>query len=169
MKKHAGMRPQDVVVLLKIASKKNSTWLMKDIAHELFVSQSEVSESLNRSDLAGLMDVTQKTIFKESVLEFLFFGLRYVFPVQPGTVTRGIPTAHSAPPLKGMIHSEEVFVWPIAEGTARGQSIEPLYKTVPLAVLNDNELYQLLALVESLRVGKVRERDLAFAELKKRI
>ena len=49
MKKHSGMRPQDIVILLKIATYGDNNWYMKDIANDLFISPSEVSESLNRS------------------------------------------------------------------------------------------------------------------------
>ena len=45
MRKHNGMRPQDIVVLLKIAAKKNAPWMMKDLAAELKISPSEVSEA----------------------------------------------------------------------------------------------------------------------------
>ena len=61
--------------------------------------------------------------------------LRYVFPAEPGPVYRGMPTAHSAPPLNALIRSTETYVWPSAEGTARGESIVPLYPSVPDAAL----------------------------------
>ena len=47
MKKHSGMRPHDIVVLLKIAAKEDQSWLMKDLSIELGISASEISESLN--------------------------------------------------------------------------------------------------------------------------
>ena len=54
-------------------------------------------------------------------------------------------------------------------GTARGQQITPLYLSVPNAVLKDDELYQLLVIVDTLRVGGARERAIALQELTKRI
>ena len=163
------MRPHDVVVLLKIGSKKTALWMMKDLAHELGISQSEVSESLNRSVYAGLIADNKKTIMKQALLEFLEFGLKYVYPQQPGAVVRGMPTAYSAPPLAGEISSNETIVWPYAEGKARGQSIAPLHPGVPKACLHDVALYQLLALTDAVRIGKVRERKLAMDELRKRL
>jgi predicted transcriptional regulator len=56
MRKHNGMRPQDIVILLKIISKKDKPWQNKDLAKELIISPSEISESLGRSALAGLFD-----------------------------------------------------------------------------------------------------------------
>ena len=92
-----------------------------------------------------------------------------VFPQQPGAVVRGIPTAHSAPPLNKIIQSTEHYVWPSAKGTLRGQSIVPLYPSVVEAVQKDKELHELLALVDAIRVGKARERELAINELQNRI
>jgi hypothetical protein len=60
-------------------------------------------------------------------------------------------------------------VWPFAEGPVRGCSFAPLHKNVPQAALEDSRLYELLALVDALRGGRARERDLAGRELKKRL
>lgn len=167
MKKHNGMRPQDIVILLKIASKSNQNWLMKDIASELFISNSEVSESLNRSVLAGLIANDKKRIMKQSLLEFIIFGLKYVYPQKPGGLVRGVETAHSAFPLSEIMHSDEVYVWPYAEGNKRGFSIEPLHPNVPKAAIIDHDLHILLALVDAIRLGNVREQKMAISELKK--
>jgi hypothetical protein len=169
MKKHSGMRPQDIVVLHKIATFEPESWLMKDISIGLNMSASEVSESLNRSSIAGLLDQKKKKIFGKAFLEFLVYGLKYVYPQQPGALVRGIPTAHSAPPLNKLIQSQDKYVWPHSKGSMRGQAIEPLYTPTIDACLNDSRLYELLALTDALRIGKVREVELAKKELTKRI
>ena len=101
MKKHTGMRPQDLPILLKIISsnKKKEEWQMKNLAFQLGISQSEVSESLNRSMEAGLIDESKKIVNRIALVEFLIHGIKYVFPQKPGAITRGVRTAHSAPPL----------------------------------------------------------------------
>lgn len=163
------MRPHDIVILLKIAAKGSQNWLMKDLAIELGISASEVSESINRSVQAGLLAKDKKRVMKAALLEFLQYGLPYVFPQQPGALVRGIPTAHSAPPLNKFFESNELYVWPSAKGNARGQAIEPLYSSVVTAIEKDRLLYELLALVDALRVGRVREKQLAMEELTKRL
>jgi hypothetical protein len=60
-------------------------------------------------------------------------------------------------------------VWPLAEGPVRGYSFAPLHKNVPQAALKDRRLYELLALVDALRDGRARERELAARELKNRL
>jgi len=169
MKKHNGMRPHDVVILLKIAAKNNASWLMKDISYELGISSSEVSESLNRSVYAGLIAPDKRVLMKNSLLEFLQFGLRYVYPQQPGKLVRGIATSHSAPPLNDLISSSELFVWPYSEGDVRGQAIEPLHPKVPEACMKDIKLYEFMAMCDALRVGRARERQIAAKELNDRI
>ena len=169
MKKHNGMRPQDIVILLKIAAKGKQDWFMKDLSKELGISQSEVSESLNRSMLAGLLAANKHRLMKAALLEFLQYGFRYVYPQKPGAIVRGLATAHSAYPLRHEISSKEHYVWSWAKGNDRGQSIEPLHRAVPEACMKDQQLYELLALTDAIRLGKAREQKLAFEELRKRI
>lgn len=163
------MRPHDIAVLLKIATKGKSPWLMKDLATELGISPSEVSESLHRSVYAGLIARDKKKLMSMALLEFLQYGLKYVYPQQPGPLVRGMATAYAAPPLNTEIASEMAVVWPFSEGKVRGQALEPLYAGAPQACKQDKKLYELLALVDALRIGKARERVLAIDELKKRL
>lgn len=142
---------------------------MKDLSYELGISASEISESMNRSVIAGLIAPDKKRLMKSALLDFLEFGLRYVYPQQAGALVRGLPTAHSAPPLNEIIVSEEQFVWPFAGGKVRGQAVEPLHPKLPEACSKDPDFYQMMALCDALRVGKVRERNIAMEELKKRI
>ena len=104
-----------------------------------------------------------------TLLEFLEHGLKFVFPQKPGALVAGIATSHSAAPLKKFVSSNDNYVWPYAEGNLRGQSIEPLYSGAPKACLKDEKLYELLALTDALRVGRVREKTFAIREIKKRI
>ena len=170
MKPLRGMRPQDIAVLLKIDCLGKSQWKTTDLASQLFISQSEVSQALHRNWTAGLLDDSKRSVHKKSLVEFLIHGLKYVYPQKPGAMVRGIPTAHSAPPLSSVIRSDtDVYVWPDDEGTIRGEMIEPLYPRIPKAAKADQSFYELLALVDAIRVGKSREYKMAADELQKRI
>ena len=158
-----------MLLLLKIISEDNPKWNQKPMAEALGLSQSEVSESVARSKYAGLLDPSGKVVMKMAFMEFLQYGLRYVFPQKPGAVVRGIPTSHSASPLKEQIQSTEDYVWPYGKGKVRGHGILPLYPSVPEAALKDEKLHELLALVDALRLGRAREKELAVIELKKRL
>jgi predicted transcriptional regulator len=163
------MRPHDIAILLKIASKGRERWFMKDLAHELMISASEISESINRSIIGGLISSDKRSLKKLALLDFLNSGLRYVYPQQPGAMTRGIKTAISAPPLINEFMSEDIFVWPYGKGNTRGQAIEPLHPNTPEACLNDTKYYELMALTDAIRIGKVREQNIAFEILKEKI
>ena len=121
----------------------------------LFIQRPELQDRLNRSAL----------------LEFLLHGIRYAFPAEKGALTRGVPTGYAAPPLLKSIaaSSEPPPVWPYADGPVRGYSFAPLHKNVPQAALEDSKFYELLALVDALRDGSTRGRELAGRELKKRL
>ena len=164
------MRPQDIVVLLKIIATDNNQWRNLDIAYSLKISPSEVSEVLNRCKIAKLINKEKREVHLNALTEFLVYGLKYVFPAEPGAIAKGIPTAHSASPIKEkIISSTESYVWPNSKGNLRGQSIDPLYKTIPEAALEDQKFYELIALVDTIRIGKAREVKMAIDELKKRI
>ena len=163
------MKPQDIVILLKIIALNSENWQQKPLADSLKMSQSEVSQSLARSKYSGLLDGSGKKVSRLALFDFLQFGLSVVFPQKPGPIVRGVQTAHSAPPLKSIIQSNELYVWPSAKGKARGQSIQPLYPSIVDLVESDEKFYQLLSLIDAIRVGRARERKIAIDELKQRI
>ena len=166
MRKHQGMRPHDIVILLKIIVLGGKTWLNKDLAQSLYISASEIGESLSRSEIAGLIDFNKKRVNRPGLFEFLEHGLHYVFPQQPGAMVTGVPTAHGHPFIKQFIEAELLYVWPDFQGEARGLGIEPLYPNQVKAVREDPELYTSLALLDVIRVGRVREIGIAINELR---
>jgi hypothetical protein len=167
MTMHNGMRPQDVAVLLRIVLFKDQRWMNKDLARLLYLSPAEITGSIERSILAGLIDSDRKTVFKQSLLEFLQYGIKYVFPAIRGGVERGVLTAHSHPAIQARFASEQFMVWPDATGKEKGFSISPLYPSAAEAAKNDPEMHFLLSLVDLLRVGKTRERSWAINQLEK--
>lgn len=164
------MKPQDIVVLLKLAAAPRE-WSYPSLALELGMSASEVHAAVSRTAAAGLLDAATRRPRRPALLEFLVHGLRYVYPAERGGVTRGLPTAHAAPPLAKRLAAggEPVPVWPDPEGEVRGEELKPLYRSVPHAARRDPALYELLALVDALRGGRARERRLAADELRRRL
>lgn len=168
------LKPQDVVVLLKLAVHPNAEWTYQRLAVELLISQSEVHAAVRRAVAAKLMSNTTASgrPVRAALLEFLVHGVKYAFPAKRGEFTRGMPTAHAAPPLNKSIvanPNEPPPVWPYAEGATRGYALAPLYPTVPQAAAKDAPLYESLALVDAIRDGRARERNLATKELESRL
>jgi hypothetical protein len=168
------LKPQDVVVLLKLVAWGREPWTYQRLAVELSISQSEAHAGVKRAVAAKLMsDAT--TAGSRPVLpalaEFVVHGVRYAYPPKRGELARGMPTGYAAPPLAALIvqPDEPPPVWPYSEGTVRGYTLEPLYPSVPSAAARDAKLYELLALVDAIRDGRARERSLAVKEIEKRL
>lgn len=141
------------------------------VAGELGMSASEFHAAVHRLGQAGLVDPKTRRIRQGAVQELLVHGLRYVFPVVMGGLTRGIPTSYAAPPLSELISfgKENIPVWPDATGEKLGYGVEPLHPSAPKAVQRDSRFYEVLALIDALREGRPRERQIAEDELLKRI
>jgi len=168
------MKPQDVVVAIKIAILAERKRTFSSLANELALSVSEVHASTKRCEQAGMVTASHGDglkVIKPALKEFLGHGARYAFPAVLGPITRGMLTASAGPTLSKLLmaSSEGPLVWPFAQGEARGPSLSPLYPKVPEAAARDPELYDLLTLLDAIRVGGARDRELASSELEKRI
>ncbi len=175
------MKGQDIGILLKLISLQqqgvNSTeqYSVRALAAGTGISKSQVSLALQRCYEAGLAKKNRLSglpkVNIKSLFEFIVHGLRYVFPARLAEVTRGIPTAFGAPILKERLMSagELIPVWPSAQGSAKGQAVEPLFPSAALASENDDGLYALLALIDAIRLGQPRERRLAIGILEQQL
>lgn len=180
------LHPQDVVVLLKLVANRDAgkRWTYAELGKDLFLSASQVFRSIKRAEMARLL-VAPLILTDHSVQspggwqwlnngnlkEFLIHGVKYAFPVERGGPTRGIPTAEAAAPLNHHFQQDLALppVWPYAKGPLRGIAFSPLYKNVPQAAEQDLELYELLALLDAIREGRAREREIAIRELTAKI
>jgi hypothetical protein len=173
MKASVSLHPQDVVIVLKLLANPGGVWTYAEIGKELGLSASQAFSAVNGAAVSGLLlfPALQDSVNRANVKEFLIHGIKYSFPVYRGPVTRGIPTAYAAPPLNQMISpsSEPPPVWPDAEGSVRGVELSPIHRNVPQAAKRDAKLYELLALVDAIRDGRAREREIAIRELTARI
>lgn len=161
------LKPQDVLVLLKLAVLGGAPWKYSTIAASLGMSPSEAHAAAKRLRQLKLLDAQNKPL-RRALLEFLVHGVKYVFAVERGAMTRGMPTAHAAPPLMHDIAAgdDPPPVWPDPEGPVRGEAFTPLYPSVVHAARQDPQLYQCLALVDAIRGGRARERHLAEQHLR---
>ncbi|MDO8342527.1 MAG: helix-turn-helix domain-containing protein [Cellvibrio sp.] len=172
------MKSQDILLLLKLISMEKSgapeaDYSVRQLEAFTGISKSELSASLNRCIRVGLVAREHQTglpkVNRKALLGFLLNGIRYVFPVRPAELVRGIPTSFAAPVMEGKVMSagDTINVWPDATGKTKGQAIAPLFKSAPAAAKADPKLYELLALVDAVRIGNVREAQLAAQLLEK--
>lgn len=156
------LRPVDVAVALALAQSPGQGY--EPLSELLGVSLSTAHQAVQRLIAAGLAGKNRQ-IHRRALVEFLTHGLRYAFFAEPGPEVRGVPTAHAAPPLAEEIVAEHKYVWPSARGDARGAAIPPLYDGAPELTERAPELYRALTLIDALRVGRTRERELARKKL----
>ncbi len=185
------MKGQDIVVLLKLVSleqeeqeggarlegdsRYEDPYSVRGLESSLGISKTEVNASIKRSVSSGLAVKDRESgrakPNRRNLFNFIVHGLKFVFPAKTRAMTRGIPTAFAAAPLKNRLLSagEYIYVWPYAKGKDMGQSVAPLFKSVPEAVRKDNRLYAYLALIDAIRLGNQREAGLAAEHLSKRL
>ncbi len=168
------LKPQDILVLLKLIVLGDKSWSYNDLAYKLRMSPAEVHAALKRAIAAQLahLESNKPKVLAAPLLKFLTYGIRHAFYVERGEPTIGMPTAHAASPLAEHFHQSETElppVWPHPEGPVRGISFSPLYKSAPEAAKLDQDLYELLVLVDAIRGGRARERNIAVNELEKRL
>jgi len=167
------LKSQDVLFLLKLISIKNNDWSFNKMAIDLGMSPSEVHAASKRSIKAKLASKQAGKVRPNirNLKEFLIHGLQYVFIPERSGINRGMPTSHAVEPLQSnfISNDEPPPVWPDAEGEVRGESFSPLYKSAPYAAKQDAELYKLLALVDAIRGGSAREKEVAIKELSIRL
>ena len=146
---------------------------VRALAFATGISKTQISLSLQRMEQVGLQKLDRKLKLpktnSKALLEFLAYGIRYVFPAKKRELARGIATSIAAPVLKNKLMSagELVPVWPNAEGKTKGLSIEPLHPNVDKAIRADPRMYAFLALTDAIRLGNPRERNLAIDMLAK--
>jgi hypothetical protein len=164
------LKPQDIVVALKLCIVKEREGYAC-LGKALALSASEVHAAVRRLIEAGLADPDSKSIHRAKLRDFIVHGVPYAFPAKAGEITRGMPTAWGSPVMAGHIAQSDqaVPVWPDPDGKVRGVAVKPLYASVVKAVTNDRALYDLLALVDAIRLGRARERNIAEEDLTKRL
>lgn len=163
--RQTALKPQDLYVLLALLCRGEDAAGYAALSEQTGLAVSAVHNALKRAVAARLLmfDERRPVLLRPQLREFVFHGAKYAFPPVRGSLTRGMPTAHAAAPLDGIIapSGDPVPVWPHPQGAARGFSLAPLYPSAPEAARKDARLYAVLALFDALRSGQAREREAA--------
>jgi len=163
----APLKAVDIVVGLRLAEAPDAQY--GQLGADLGISTSTAHASVRRLQGAGLLRPSSRRVNWLAFQEFLAHGLRYAFPARPGERTRGIPTAHSGPPLAHHIVAGDVIVWPDPAGPAVGEAIAPLYPQAPQLPRRSPAAYEMVTLADAIRVGGPRERRRALEEIGARV
>jgi len=182
MIKAEALKPQDIVVACKIFSyaenpRPGSDYTLTSLSDELGLSAGEVHNCLARARKAQLLVRSKEgeIVARKHLHEILTIAVpRFFYPVRGG-VEMGMGTGVHAKPLSSKFASASEkdgglpFVWSTPRGSLKGQSIAPLYPSVPEAARRDQYLYELLALIDVIRLGDWKSRQAAIAILDRQL
>ncbi len=167
------LNQKGIIEFSGIEAYRESLYTVRGLEKTTGISKTQIADSLRRCTDIGLAKKDRKygvpRSNKKSLLEFVIYGIKYVFPVKMTELTRGIATSFSAPVLNEKLFSsgELIAVWPDERAKSKGLKVLPLFHTVPYAVRQDGDLYAMLALVDAIRLGNPREAGLAANMLEK--
>lgn len=160
------LKPQDLLVLFKQVTQPSRVLTYAALGEAVQLSTSQAHRSVQRCLASGLAVSGKRgewQTVRSALLEFAVHGVRYAFPATLGPSRRGIPTSFGTLPLSQHINSApgDAPVWAHPRGTVKGPSVSPISPTAPDVAMADPALHQLLALLDALRIGRARERELA--------
>ena len=159
------LKPQDVLVACRLALPGGYDLFQKQVAAALGLAPSTVFASLQNLRRARLVAGagTTATAARAKLLSFLVHGAPVVFLPVKTEMVRGIATGIFSPYFRDRFAEGKgvPLVWPYSRGREVGEGLVPLYPSLPLACSRDPALYQLMAAVDVLRVGRAREKDAA--------
>ncbi len=170
------LKPQDCVILIKLLANPAVDWSQRQLAEALCISLTEINAGIKRLCEAGLLRKDNQAKLYPNINaaeELLVSGIKFFFPAKLGEYTKGIPTAIGAPLFHNIIAlgNDPIPVWPDALGEKRGVALAPLFPSIPKALRQhpDQIFYELLVLVDAIRSGRARERNVAIKLLKERL
>jgi len=167
MPKQPTLRPSDIVVALQLTIYHSAQF--KQLAESTGISAGECHNAVHRLRLSQLLLADERRPSTDALHRFLVHGMPFAFPPILGPAAMGVPTAHSSPAFREIVESPDHFIWAHADGSVRGQSLVPLFPGAPALPVRNRPLYELLAIVDGLRVGTTRVRNIAAEVLASRL
>lgn len=171
MLKAESLKPQDVLVACKLYSYEEAAtdYTYFRLGKEVGLSPSEAHASVERCKRAQLLTASS-AINRRNLRDLLVVAVPRIYYPTRGGLACGTLTSLFAPPLANKIAPSTTAVVPVVwpgSGRDRGESLSPVYSTVPMACAADPLLYEVLALVDVIRVGTAAEKVAAVSLLDK--
>lgn len=162
------LSPTDLYILAGALADDRDGVTLRELAGSLHVDHTLVHRALKRAEAAGLYASSSKQVNRANFEELMTHAARFIAPARLGELTRGMPAAWAAEPISTIIHQptgEPPPVWPDALGAMRGQALAPLHPSAVQASQDSPALASLLSIIDSLRAGDVRVRNIAASSL----
>ena len=147
------------------------SWSVRSLADELLLPPMTLQRSLARLGATPAYDAARHRVNWSATMDLFEHALPYVAPAELGVPTRGVPTAWAVPPLSDAMGPAGDLppVWPSSQGDVRGLAVEPVHAAAISLAGRDPWMYQMLTLVDGIRVGDARVRAVAKEILRERL
>jgi hypothetical protein len=169
------IKGQDVIILLLLRLRAKQPWTHEALARATGLSTSQchsAQKRLREAHLLGQGPNSPWHVPESNCSEFLLHAVKYIFPAKIGSQVRGIPTARSALFVAKLFRgaNEMDYVWSAPEGDSKGLSLEPLHPCqIRFTPGKNQDMYEMLVAIDSLRIGRARERNWAEDFIAKKI
>lgn len=155
------LKPQDVLIGLKASTIPDRNWSFAEMAEMTGMSVGAVFASTRRCRQAGLFTCLESgsvSVHGKKFFDFLVHGMPVVFFPERGEVVKGMATGRAAKrDIFPSVANEIPMVWECDGGTVKGESLKPLYPSVPEVAAKDGMLYELLVYCDLIRAGSAKE------------
>jgi hypothetical protein len=130
----------------------------------LLIDHTLVHRALRRAEEVDLYSGATRAAHLPNFEELLVHAGRFLAPAHLGELASGIPAAWAAKPMAALIRESPGDlspVWPSATGRVRGQALPPVHPAATKAIETSPQLAELLSVIDSLRAGDARVRQVA--------
>lgn len=155
------VRGQDILIAAGLFALNSAHGAQSELARRLDLPRSRISESVRRLRENGVYSDNLGRLRHQRLRALLLEGLPWMIPARVGGTGVGLPTGHSGPLLSDRLAWSIPYVWPTTYGDVEGRTVEPIHRLAPSLCSQLPAAYALLSLADAVRLGRVRERQLA--------
>jgi hypothetical protein len=158
----ANLQSQDIVLAVYLIAD-NEPWTFAQVSEVMGISSSQVHLAWGRLVNSDLADREYKRPLRKNLLEFLCHGVKYSFPATQRGIGKGMVTGLSHPIVKRKLRASTdiQYVWESPKGKEKGVIVDPIHKSAVNVAQASTLAYQIFATLDSIRLGKARERQIA--------
>jgi hypothetical protein len=166
MRETPSLRPVDVLVACKLYSceEDRKDWTYASLSADLQISQSTLHASVLRCVRAQVLTTTNLRVHRPRLADLVTVAAPLVFYPERGGLTKGTVTAvvpdAASPRLP--------FVW-AGQGDVPGAEVSPVHPSAPHACAADQRLYEILSLLDVVRVVGGAAAEKAATALRRKI
>ena len=155
------MKRLDLIIALKLLNKKS----VQDIADDLGIVPEAVEKSISFLNKNGM--IRHNNVMKSSLMDFIIYGLPYVWPASPEGIVKGRRAGISTD-LFSFVRVPDLYVWKDPAGDEEGFGFKVLHRVL-LDAKPDREFDILINCIDVLRLqnSRAREKKIARDEIER--